>query len=365
MIQVDERYIDRLTEGIYLLISGRRTQTLDIPEDLPDNEVRQLYEYFNKMVEEFNKVSDFSFSLSRGELDFVPPADGKMVILQSFKSLQASLKHLTWVTQQIAGGAFNHKVDFMGDFSEAFNDMTRQLEEAFLKIQQQNEALSLANQTIKKEREKSVALLNNILPERVVKELEEKGYSAPKQFQNVVVFFSDFVDFTSRASEVDPVTLIDELNSMFKVFDQIVVESGGERIKTIGDAFFAVWGLNDTSTDASERAVDAAVRIRNFVVDRNKIWPIKWALRIGLHQGNLVGGIVGETKYIYDLFGDTVNTASRMESNSEPMKINVSEVIYDNIKACTHKYDFIERGSVNVKGKGQTTMFFVDEKTAE
>lgn len=362
MIQIDERYIDKLTEGIYLLISGKRTQTLDIPEELPDNEVRQLFEYFNKMVVEFNKVSEFSFSLSRGELDFVPPADGKMVILQSFKSLQASLKHLTWVTQQIAGGAFNHQVDFMGDFSIAFNDMTKQLEEAFHKIQMQNEALSLANETIKKERERSVALLNNILPEHVVRELEVQGYSAPRQFQNVVVFFSDFVDFTLKSSEVDPVTLIDELNSMFKVFDQIVIESGGERIKTIGDAFFAVWGLHELDEKAAESAVDSAVRIRNFVKDRNKIWPIKWELRIGIHQGNLVGGIVGDTKYIYDLFGDTVNIASRMESNSEPMRINISTQIYDQIHEYTHKYDFVERGSIDVKGKGQTNMFFVDAK---
>ncbi|MBF4693387.1 adenylate/guanylate cyclase domain-containing protein [Fusibacter ferrireducens] len=356
MLTIEEQYIDQLTEAIYLLVSGKQTQTIAIPEDLPDNEIRQLYEYFNKMIVELDKASDFSYSLSRGELDYEAPK-GKMVLLQSYKNLQASLKHLTWVTQQIAGGDFSHKVDFMGDFSNAFNEMTRQLKEAFETIQQQNKKLEDANATIRADKERIQTLLNSILPVKVIDELNEHGYSAPRYFENVTVFFSDFVGFTKQSSDIDPVTLIDELNSIFKEFDHIVTEMDGERIKTIGDAFLAVWGMHLPLEDHAERAIEAALRMRQFLHKRNENWMLKWEVRIGLHTGNLVGGIVGETKFIYDVFGDTVNIASRMESNSEPMKINISDEVYALVK---DKFMTTQRGSIFVKGKGECGMHFVE-----
>lgn len=355
MINVREKDIDRLSEALYLLTSGRKADPILIPEDLPDNEIRQLYEYFNKMIVEFNKVTDFSYSLSRGELDYEAPK-GKMTILQSFKSLQASLKHLTWVTQQITSGDFNHHVNFMGDFSKAFNEMTRQLKEAFETIQKQNEKLEIANENTKKDKKKIQNLLNSILPTNVINELNTKGYSAPRSFDNVTVFFSDFVGFTNQSSNIDPVTLIDELNSIFKVFDQIVKECNGERVKTIGDAFFAIWGMHPPLENHAQKAIEAALRIRDYLNDRNKKWMLKWQVRIGLHTGSVVGGIVGETKFIYDVFGDTVNIASRMESHSEPMKINISENVYNMIK---DQYTTIKRGAVFVKGKGECKMYFV------
>ena len=358
MLTVEEQYIDQLTEAIYLLISGKKTQITEIPENLPDNELRQLYEYFNKMIIEFDKASDFSYSLSRGELDYEPPK-GKMVLLQSYKNLQASLKHLTWVTQQIAGGDFSHKVDFMGDFSDAFNEMTRQLKEAFEMIREQNKMLEEANTTIQADKVRIQTLLNSILPTKVIDELNEHGYSAPRYFENVTVFFSDFVGFTKQSSNIDPVTLIDELNSIFKEFDHIVMEMNGERIKTIGDAFLAVWGMHLPLEDHAEKAVEAALRMRKFLYERNENWMLKWEVRIGLHTGNVVGGIVGDTKFIYDVFGDTVNIASRMESNSESMKINISDEVYALIK---NKFKTTQRGAIFVKGKGECGMHFVEDR---
>lgn len=357
MLNIEEKYIDQLTEAVYLFINGTKTQPLDIPPELPDNELRQLYTYFNRMIDEFNKISDFSYSMSRGELDYTAPA-GKMIILQSFKSLQASLKHLTWVTQQIADGDFSHTVDFMGDFSIAFNEMTRQLKESFEIIQAQNEQLQEANALIRKDKEKIQDLLQNILPETVIEELNTQGYSAPRSFENVTVFFSDFVGFTKQSGIIDPVTLIDELNSIFKEFDHIVSDSGGERVKTIGDAFFAVWGMHKPMDDHALRAVDSALKMREFLKKRNEKWILQWDVRIGLHTGSVVGGIVGETKFIYDVFGDTVNIASRMESNSEPMQINVSEDVYELVKA---HYTTINRGTILVKGKGECNMYFIDK----
>lgn len=358
MITIKEEYIDHLTEAIYNLISGKKTQVIEIPEALPDNEIRQLYEYFNKMIVEFNNASDFSYSLSRGELDYDPPK-GKMVLLQSYKNLQASLKHLTWVTQQIAGGDFNHKVDFMGDFSQAFNEMTKQLKEAFETIKEQNKALEDANVIMQKDKAQIQTLLGSILPAKVIDELNIHGYSAPRYFDNVTVFFSDFVGFTKQSSIIDPVTLIDELNNIFKTFDQIVTQTGGERIKTIGDAFLAVWGMHMPLENHAEKAAEAALLMREFLHERNENWMIKWEVRIGLHTGNLVGGIVGDTKFIYDVFGDTVNIASRMESNSESMKINASDEVYALIK---DKFITEARGSIFVKGKGECGMHFIEGK---
>ncbi|MBN2898997.1 MAG: hypothetical protein JXO44_09515 [Clostridia bacterium] len=356
MLTVEKKSLDQLTEAVHLFINGRKSEPLEIPETLPDNELRQLYTYFNRMIVEFNKVSDFSYAMSRGELDYTPPA-GNMVILQSFKNLQASLKHLTWVTQQISGGDFSHTVDFMGDFSLAFNDMTRQLQEAFETIRQQNDRLTEANTMIQKDKEQIQNLLQSILPTNVIKELNTQGYSAPRYFDNVTVFFSDFVGFTKQSETIDPVTLIDELNSIFKEFDRIVVETGGECVKTIGDAFFAVWGMHPAMEDHAQRAVEAALKIRSALQERNDQWLLKWHVRIGLHTGSVVGGIVGETKFIYDVFGDTVNIASRMESNSEPMKINISEDVYQLVKS---DYKTIDRGTIFVKGKGECKMYFVD-----
>lgn len=344
MLEVDEKYIDMLTEGLYLLSSGRKARLLEIPEELPDNELRQLFKYYNRLIGEFEHAADFSYALSRGDLDY-NQNQGNMVIMQSFKSLQASLKHLTWITQQIAGGDFNHQVDFMGDFSVAFNEMTRQLKEAFETINAQNRQIN--------------TLLESILPPRVIDELNTYGYSAPRQFNDVTVFFSDFVGFTKSAQHVDPVTLIDELNSIFKEFDHIVSSNCGERIKTIGDAYLAVWGMNEQLPDHAERAVDAALQILDFLHKRNADWFFKWEVRIGLHSGSIVGGIVGDTKYIYDVFGDTVNTAARMESNSEAMRINISDELYQLVK---DKFNTAARNVIYVKGKGECAMHFVEGK---
>ncbi|MGL1893292.1 MAG: response regulator [Spirochaetaceae bacterium] len=202
------------------------------------------------------------------------------------------------------------------------------------------------------ERGKSDALLLNVLPESVAKELKEYGTSEPQSFADVSIMFTDFVKFTEYATQLAPRTLITELNDMFTAFDEIMDKNGCERIKTIGDAYLGV------CSSASSLA-KAALEIKEYLIKRNGISDNKWQVRIGIHTGDIVGGIVGTKKYIYDIFGDSVNIASRMESNSEPMAINVSEDFYLRVK---DNFNFTKREPIDVKGKGLTNMYFIDDQ---
>ena len=140
MLNVKEEDIDKITEAFYLILKGKKPTAIELPEDYPDNEINQAVSYINKFINEYNSVTDLVYNISRGDLNFEPPK-GKMLILQSLKNLQASLKHLTWTTQQIAKGDFSHEVDFMGDFSVAFNSMTQQLKDSFAERKKTNEIL--------------------------------------------------------------------------------------------------------------------------------------------------------------------------------------------------------------------------------
>ena len=210
---------------------------------------------------------------------------------------------------------------------------------------------------IRLEKEKSDALLLNTLPRQIVHELKEKGVSTPETFENVTVYFSDIVDFTRISSSLDPATLIGELNEIFTEFDAIMDRNGCERIKTIGDAYLAVCGMPEADPAHAERMARAALSILEFLKRRNEWSSVQWQIRIGIHSGPVVGGIVGVKKYLYDVFGDTINTASRMESSSLPMRINASRETFDLLK---NGFDFEGRGIMKVKGKGEVEMFFLN-----
>ncbi len=215
-----------------------------------------------------------------------------------------------------------------------------------------------ANATLELEKAKSDELLLNILPVKVAEDLKEKGKTAPESFENVTIYFSDIVGFTNLSSQLKAKTVISELNNIFTTFDNIIEIYQCERIKTIGDAYFCVCGMPEENPDHAENIVQSAIEIINYLKKRNETSSLKWEIRIGIHTGKVVGGVVGVKKYIYDVFGDAVNTASRMESNSEPMKINISETTYQIVK---DKFKTIERGSIDVKGKGKMKMYFVEE----
>lgn len=210
---------------------------------------------------------------------------------------------------------------------------------------------------IDKERRKSEKLLQNILPKKVISELKEKGITNPEIFKEVTVLFSDIVGFTDISTKLPVDTLIEELNDIFTSFDEIIEKHSGERIKTIGDAYLAVCGLPENNKDHCTNIVNAATAMIDFIKERNNTHAIKWQIRIGVHTGNVIGSVVGIKKYIYDIFGDTVNTASRLENLSEPMKINISSEV---MIALSDSYHFEDRGKIEVKGKEKMNMYFVN-----
>jgi class 3 adenylate cyclase/Flp pilus assembly protein TadD len=217
--------------------------------------------------------------------------------------------------------------------------------------------LAEAHRIITLEKEKSDKLLLNILPLKVATDLKERGMTEPESFPNVTVYFSDIVGFTKKSAMLDPKFVIDELNDIFTAFDSIIERNHCERIKTIGDAYFCVCGMPEEDPDHAENIVRSAQEIIQYLKERNRNSRAEWEIRVGIHSGKVVGGVVGVKKYIYDVFGDTINTASRMESNSEPMRINISEVTYELVK---ERFNFIEREATFVKGKGEMKMYFVN-----
>ena len=164
MLEAREEDIDKITELFHRVLKGDIPEPLVLPNDYPDNEIRQVVEYANRFTGEYRALAEAMSALSRGELDFDVPA-GKMHILQAFKNLHANLRHLTWKTQEIAGGDLSQHVDFMGGFSTAFNSMTRQLQEAFAKIDRQNHALSQANQRMKRDLDAAARVQQTLLPD--------------------------------------------------------------------------------------------------------------------------------------------------------------------------------------------------------
>ena len=217
--------------------------------------------------------------------------------------------------------------------------------------------LTRNNKLLGKEKKQSDTLLLNILPEEVASQLKKTGTAAARQFDDVTVLFTDFVNFTSAGERMSPQALIDELNTCFKAFDEITGRHNVEKIKTIGDAYLAVAGLPTTDPRHAENVVRAAIDINAFMQDRlSKLGERTFDIRIGIHSGSVVAGIVGLKKFAYDIWGDTVNTAARMEQNSEAGKINISQTTYELVK---DKFTCEYRGEIDAKGKGQLKMYYI------
>lgn len=199
-------------------------------------------------------------------------------------------------------------------------------------------------------------LLHNILPAELVEELSNTGMARAARHESVTVLFTDFSDFTQVASTMPAERMVTELNEVFAAFDDICDEEGVEKIKTIGDAYMAAAGLPKPCADHAQRCVRAGIRMVAFVEERNADSAFKWRLRVGTHSGAVIAGVVGKRKYAFDIWGDTVNIASRMESSGEPGRVNVSAYTYDLIR---RDFDCEYRGRVDAKGKGEVDMYFV------
>ena len=208
------------------------------------------------------------------------------------------------------------------------------------------------------EKRKSDALLENILPAYVINDLKERGTSEPRHFENLSIMFTDFVGFTQMSERLSASELISQLNLIFTRFDAIVDKHSSERIKTIGDAYMCVSGLTHSETNSASNLVDIGFEMLDYLAEHNEKFSTAWEMRIGIATGDCIGGVVGEKKYLFDLFGDTVNMASRMESHSESGRINVDQATCAALEAIDSTA-FEERSPTHVKGKGEMTMSFV------
>jgi histidine kinase len=212
------------------------------------------------------------------------------------------------------------------------------------------------------EKKKSDDLLYNILPYETAQELKQFGKTEARQFESTSVLFTDFVGFTSTAAKLSATELVTEIGECFEAFDTIAEKYGIEKIKTIGDSYMAAGGIPVANTTHAENAVAAAIEILAFMNQRNKNATLAvLELRLGINSGPVVAGVVGHKKFQYDIWGDTVNIASRMEQTSKPGRINISESTYQLIK---HRYTCEYRGEIEAKGKGKVKMYFVNTNQA-
>lgn len=219
----------------------------------------------------------------------------------------------------------------------------------------------VAYRSIRKARRKSEELLLNILPKETAEELKKYGKALPRHHNSVTIMFCDVQRFTAISSSMSPETLVNMLDMYFGKFDDIVSEYGIEKIKTIGDAYMCVCGLTGTVEDHALRMVNAAKDMMKFVTEiEPKVqeeFGNAFHFRIGIHSGNVVSGVVGRKKYAYDIWGDSVNVAARMEQNSEPGKINITRNTLTHLNG---QVKVIERGNLAVKNHGTIEMFFLN-----
>jgi adenylate cyclase len=270
--------------------------------------------------------------------------------------IRTPLHLLDETVTKIREGEFEARVpvvtsDETGRLAIAFNEMNGKLNTAMADIKQKS--LEIDDQ-----RKLSDRLLRNILPKAIANRLKEEETIAEWHGQ-VTVLFADMVGFTKLSALLSATELVSRLNKIFTAFDELTEKYGLEKIKTMGDCYMAAGGLPETREDHAEIVADLALELIPVLDEINKTWGEEVKIRIGINTGPVVAGVIGKSKFIYDLWGDAVNTASRMESHGVVGKIQVSEATYNLLSA---KYEFEARGEIDVKGKGPMTTYLLSAK---
>jgi adenylate cyclase len=229
-------------------------------------------------------------------------------------------------------------------------------EELELRVEERTTALNNTLSALRVQQEQSERLLLNILPEEIANRLKRGDSTIADTFAEVTVLFADIVGFTQLSSRVSPTELVSLLNDIFSTFDRLAEQHGLEKIKTIGDAYMVVGGLPIPRSDHAEAIAEMALDMQQAIIDFSNTHDRDFSIRIGINSGPVVAGVIGIKKFIYDLWGDTVNTASRMESHSLPGCIQVTSATYQILQ---DKYFFDNRGSIEVKGKGEMNTYLL------
>jgi class 3 adenylate cyclase len=277
------------------------------------------------------------------------PISISMYLAWRFATVNRNLKAQLQQVELLSARAREQEAEKQRLLETRQEELEREVAARTEEVRRQNADLVIAKQ-------KSDDLLLNILPGEIADELKETGKSEARLYNEVSVLFTDFVGFTQVSEHLSPTALVAEIDFCFKAFDGIITAQGLEKIKTVGDAYIAVSGLPLADPEHAKKVVAAGLEIRAFMQLRKESYPGSFEIRLGIHSGPVVAGIVGVKKFAYDIWGDTVNTAARMEQYSEPGRLNISGATYELVRdhfRCTL------RGELEVKNKGKMKMYFV------
>lgn len=290
------------------------------------------------------------------------------IAVRVLRHLVSAISELILGTSVLSIGLLDHRIpvqadDEIGKLARSFNTMADSLAAAQEKVQQRtqeleqsNRQLAEKNEEIEKQKEISEKLLLNILPAAVAEELQAKGSVSPKYFEDVTILFTDFVGFTKASEKLAVEDLVRVLHEFFTVFDGVMKKYGLEKLKTIGDSYMCAGGIPTKNSSHPVDAVLAAFEILEAVASSNQSTRSPWSIRIGIHTGPVAAGVVGIDKFAFDLWGDTVNFAARLQATGQPNRINISATTYSRVK------DFFEceyRGKIETKEKRTFDMYFV------
>ena len=283
------------------------------------------------MVTASTETEDLQLAFTAGAMDYITKPPNKVELLARVRSA-LELKHEM----------------------DRRKEVTQQLQESNLRLEEALASLDEKHRQLLEEQGKSERLLLNILPQPIAERLKQSEGVIADNFPDVTVLFADIVDFTKLSARVPPADVVAMLNAVFSKFDQLAEKHGLEKIKTIGDAYMVVGGLPTPRPDHAEAVADMALDMRGAVAGRLRATGSLLTVRIGINTGPVIAGVIGTKKFIYDLWGDTVNIASRMESLGAPAGIQVTAATYERLR---DRYLFERRGTVQVKGKGEMVTY--------
>ena len=282
-----------------------------------------------------------------------------VIAVRTYRRLARGLKTLHLGVKSISSGNIEHRIelqsgDELGEIARSLNNLSAALNTSQNRLTDLDKKLVQQHEELEVERKNSASLLRNILPASVADEFRLKGSVETKYMEDVTIIFTDFVNFSSFTEKMAAEELVKMLHEHFSAFDQIIVRYGLEKLKTIGDSYMCAGGLPERNPSHPVDSILAAMEIVRTVLDFNA--QHNWSIRVGIHTGHLIAGIVGKQKFAYDIWGESVNYASRLESSSEPNRITLSEQTYARIK------DFFEcekRSDIVIKGDQKSDMYFL------